>query len=769
MCNKQKRAALPLRTLAMASAAVFASAVAHATNTIDEYEFTSGSFNPTFTAPNLVGAPFSYTNATPSQPPFSNPSFIVQGGIDPDDPAFYVGQGDWFPFPSMSSDNYYNFQVSVAPGFTLNASSLSYELNSRQAVLMDSQVAYSNNASFTNPSNFDTTPFTVPATNVWNTFVASDAPITNGIATYYFRLYGQLDPNGAGTISDLLNVGNVFLTGSIQTDAAATPMYWDPAKLGSPGSGGAGIWNAGTPWADGAVDYVWSNTIAEIANFGGATTGGVALGGNISALNGINFTTGGYNITAAAGQTLTVGGTINATADATISASLTTSGSFTKAGAGTLTIAGSASFGTALSVTGGDLKIVADVVDCSTASISSGAILEYNDSVSTFQTPITYTGAGTLRETGAGNLIFGAFGAVDIDLSPGGLVDVEGGLLTGSSSYGGNWTANQGSLNIAAGASFNAVEAGLTATMQIDALTGAGTFLGGYFGSNNGLTTVTIGVAGGGGAFTGVLEDNAGAHLGVSKVGGGTETFSGANTYTGGTSVKAGTLVIAAGTALPNSTVSLSSTGEMQFATGIGGVTIQSLSITKTAKLDLTNNHLIIDYTVGDPISAIRGYLTSGFAGGAWNGIGIDSSTAALPANSSYALGYADGADGVVTGLSSGQIEIEYTLYGDANLDGVVNGQDFTILVGHLGKSTPAWDQGDFNYDGIVNGVDFTLLVGNLGKHANSAATIVSAADLSAIDAFAAANGLMADVPEPATAGLLAVGFIGACLKRRRR
>ena len=54
--------------------------------------------------------------------------------------------------------------------------------------------------------------------------------------------------------------------------------------------------------------------------------------------------------------------------------------------------------------------------------------------------------------------------------------------------------------------------------------------------------------------------------------------------------------------------------------------------------------------------------------------------------NSHYGLGYADGADGVVSGLASGQIEVEYTLYGDANLDGVVNGTDFGILAANFGQ-----------------------------------------------------------------------------------
>ncbi len=121
-----------------------------------------------------------------------------------------------------------------------------------------------------------------------------------------------------------------------------------------------------------------------------------------------------------------------------------------------------------------------------------------------------------------------------------------------------------------------------------------------------------------------------------------------------------------------------------------------------------------------------------------------------------------------MSGLSSGQIEVKFTLYGDANLDGLVSGDDFTILASNLGKQVSGWDQGDFNYDGVVSGDDFTLLVSNLGQQANGAAVTLPAADYAAIDAFAAANGLMADVPEPGCAALLAIGF-GLSVVRRRR
>jgi autotransporter-associated beta strand protein len=254
----------------------------------------------------------------------------------------------------------------------------------------------------------------------------------------------------------------------------------------------------------------------------------------------------------------------------------------------------------------------------------------------------------------------------------------------------------------------------------------------------------------------------------------GTVVMSGANTYQGATTVNTGTLELAAPNTLPSTTTltvgTATTTALAQLGLNSGGQSISGLTINAGSDLDVENNHIIISYAAGTQAATdatIRSYLISGYAGGTFTGTGgITSSTAA--ATPGYAVGYADGADGVVSGLSSGQIEIKYTLYGDANLDGVVSGDDFTILVGNLGKSVSAWDQGDFNYDGVVSGDDYTLLVGNLGKSATGADITLPAADYAAIDAFAAANGLMADVPEPASAGLLIVAGLGMLSRRRR-
>jgi fibronectin-binding autotransporter adhesin len=219
-----------------------------------------------------------------------------------------------------------------------------------------------------------------------------------------------------------------------------------------------------------------------------------------------------------------------------------------------------------------------------------------------------------------------------------------------------------------------------------------------------------------------------------------------------------GTLGIGVGT--------ISGTVAIGASTGLS--TVGALSIYNSSVLDIQNNRLLIHYgTTADPISTVSAMLTSGYANGSWNGPGINSSTAA--ANStSYGLGYADSADtGNPAALPSGNIEIAYTLLGDTNLDLTVNGVDFGILAANFNHAVSRWDQGDFNYDNVVNGVDFGELAANFNKGATGASGPSALSD-PALVAFAQANGLMADVPEPAVGALTALAVIGALTPRCR-
>ena len=213
-----------------------------------------------------------------------------------------------------------------------------------------------------------------------------------------------------------------------------------------------------------------------------------------------------------------------------------------------------------------------------------------------------------------------------------------------------------------------------------------------------------------------------------------------------------------------------------------GGSTnaVNSLTISGAGVLNLETTRLIIDYGSGsDPISTIYGYLKSGYNGGNWNGPGIISSNAQSLTNGlRYGIGWSDAKDKIngetiVTGLSSGQIEIKYTLLGDANLDGTVNGSDFSILAANFGQGYTNWDQGNFLFTPAVNGTDFAALAANFGQGDSGADVAVSQADIAALDSFAIANGLplptITAIPEPACLAMLAAAGLAAFPRRFRK
>ena len=252
----------------------------------------------------------------------------------------------------------------------------------------------------------------------------------------------------------------------------------------------------------------------------------------------------------------------------------------------------------------------------------------------------------------------------------------------------------------------------------------------------------------------------------------GTTTNNG--TITINTNSSASSTLSAGGPLAGTGTVAINGGGLLAFSTGVGASTLGGLTIANGGQLDVKNNHIFIDYGSGpDPIASIAALLKSGFNGGAWNGsTGIITTAPLVSGGLTYGLGYADAADSEdgATGLPSGNIEIKYTLLGDADLNGIVNGIDFGILAANFNKGVTGWDEGDFDYNNIVNGLDFGDLAANFNKGAAGTAVAGgSALDDPALVAFAEANGLMADVPEPTMIGLGAVMAAGMLARRRRR
>jgi len=139
--------------------------------------------------------------------------------------------------------------------------------------------------------------------------------------------------------------------------------------------------------------------------------------------------------------------------------------------------------------------------------------------------------------------------------------------------------------------------------------------------------------------------------------------------------------------------------------------------------LDLADNYMILD-TFGGTLAQVQALLTSGYAGGAWNGLGINSSAAAADSSLLTGLGFAAATDLFTTfpatfagqSVSNNAVLVRYTYYGDHNLNGTVDSVDFNLLAANFSGSPRRWSQGDSNYDTTVDTTDFNLLASNFGK-----------------------------------------------------
>ncbi len=610
--------------------------------------------------------------------------------------------------------------------------------------------------------------------NASNTFAGNITLQNGGLLEY--AAASALDPSATITLgnegelaaSDGSNVPNaITVSGGTDSYLSFTNIagtFSGPITLNANLTVGLRNWYNYAGVVNGTISGLISGTAGLSINSGTGT-------GGILTLSGTSTFTGGTTVNSA---TVSISADDNLGAD---SSTLTLNGATLQT-----TSTNSMSFGHTIDVAtgGGTISIVGNG-QSNTGQVDKITLTSTN--ALTGSGPLTITGGGTLdgaspntSTSGAGALIVDDAGTYtgNITLQNGGLLDfaAAGALPAGATVTLGN-EAEFSTANGVTASNSIVVNGGTNSIISFSNLGGAADA-----GPITLNTNATIALRdwfnyadNRNGAISGAISGPGGLTINSGTGSGGTLTLTGPNSYAGGTTVVSGAkLLLGAAGAFPFNTPLTLSGGNAVLAQNVGTVTFSSLSITGNSLLDISNNQIIITYGSSDPIATIRGYIVSAFDTGYWTGPGLGSSL--LISGGNYGLGYADGADGIVSGLSSGQIEVKYTLLGDANLDGVVNGSDFSILAANFGLGVTNWDQGNFFFTPSVNGSDFSALAQNFGQGDSGADATVSAVDIAALDAFAVANGLplpaISSVPEPAFGAIVLINVCLALPRRRR-
>jgi hypothetical protein len=228
--------------------------------------------------------------------------------------------------------------------------------------------------------------------------------------------------------------------------------------------------------------------------------------------------------------------------------------------------------------------------------------------------------------------------------------------------------------------------------------------------------------------------------------------------------------VRAAGLSIDAGKVAVAS-GAASGASVVDTLAIAGTATAPTAQLDV-NGAVVVDYSGTSPLATIRSQILAGRGGvglgATWAGQGITSSAAAAAEPEARSVGFAENATmplGSYTMFHNQPVDdtsilIAHTRTGDANLDGVVNDNDVTIVGATYSPGTPqaSWALGDFDYNGFVDDDDVTLL----GVFYDPGAPPITAP-------MSAAAGAVVAVPEPSSIALMLVGGVLAMIAISQR
>jgi hypothetical protein len=156
-------------------------------------------------------------------------------------------------------------------------------------------------------------------------------------------------------------------------------------------------------------------------------------------------------------------------------------------------------------------------------------------------------------------------------------------------------------------------------------------------------------------------------------------------------------------------------------SSGSAALSTQGLWLAPTARLDLKNNMLVIDYAAASPLATVAASVTSAYSGGTWTGNGIGSSLAGAPGRT---VGFAEATRIASTfpttiagvNVDSTAVVVRFTAIGDTNLDRAVGFDDLLSLAQAYDQSSRTYADGDTDFDSDVDFGDLLALAQQYGS-----------------------------------------------------